>query len=1437
MPTLKFKFEHRGKNNTNNYLFEERFVHFANVSGLNEVERATEEQIEYLERDIEVLEAKLNATYDLQEKYHIKAEIEALKNEKGQLEQMQSQESSQTDSDLLLYGLSNTISALDKQAEGEMDLKKRQIISAKKGACLESLRKRRKAIENQHEFNQVLDDIDTDNFIVNILKNDKLDHRHLDMLLESDIKPFFDEKLIGELSAAREQMLTNDRVQSTLRPKGEAANLQADEEWFKFKSDVESEINNLNNEYNQKKDSKKPEEQKRATWIKGYLPHLEKQLKKRTEWTYKRKLQLEKELSPNLLENISPEIMDNAQKLMIEARSIRMEQIRLYLKKQYEKLANQFEKTKSTFSEDTIKGMWIIDEEGNKIWQKGIEEHLDDFQKKILDSQSQDPKALKQLAHNLEEASKQLNRSGTEVEKFKTEEGRQEALQSTKKRMGDVEFEMQKFTPERIARLKEELERHEIERLKKLGEDVQGLDFKTLKEKSRIFRQRAESLEELEKYNDPQQESKLRTYIDEFKDILQKPDEIVPEELQSINEEIETLHKKFSYLAADEKIDWALDSSKLDNAQKARKAINELKNTTDIKEIRRILEENFDSSNLEFVNNKKFEEDYRAYTPTGFMVFYERGDEWKIIIDEESLENPENGENLQKQITHELLHLEFDKNEDLQKAWIENYTKNPEKWALIKIAFADAFPDKKPPNFSGEKEIYEVDDWQDEDVINELFAMQNEIGHVLRPGDTSKFNKLRELIIDAGIPALALGAVDDKGEPTIRGYTGDEAKQEKQETDKILEKIKKGGGAYSEKGYSAAKKLQDRIEKNDREIKEMFNSEYIGYIPGLSDLLKSMEGFNNQTIELNETLAGNYDETLKDKIDKRIDKVATDLSQMRRKVTESVKDVPNKYMNPLMRTWHRTTFMSLDDIFQVAVDVKEYVQRRYSRKKADHAARLGMALFQNTILGQEASARKEKAEIEEVNEWKNRLENQDAWELKGLITQMSKGAIPNKDQLKAILRVLAEKGRIDWRQEELWQVLNKLQSAVHLTPNDAVLLHDPPLLRQKLHTALGEIWDYDEFTGLERKNESSYDSEKQQYLPSYDKMQDQLTDRLEQLLDLHRSGERVDPTEYESIIVYAIEKGKSFEEAVMFHLIVGMAVGLLTPDRGMALDKYLNQWPATQWIYNQNPPLNRQDYLRCCEENFKNDFNAGSIQGENGKEFKNFFWTEIQNDPMVIQRVRKSVSERGWDHDWTRTIAPLGDANTAKRFLSGRSGQQQVQDTGIENTYVGALQWLEENATNPDKIDFRKEYTRQIGFLTMSEGILDHVAYLGDNFTRANASMEKAMPRLKDIGNHGDWNLGQHRQKIRIFLDQFDPELFKLLRDKTKAKAGKKDHGTEIREYLKEKYPEGVEEWESIQTVDDVFEKIDFVIQTITSESHISDTEFRQKISKLREGL
>ncbi len=1373
----------------------------------NKIQENIKDEIESINNDIEDLEIKLNKEDDSTERKDIENKIKELKAEKARLKAFKILSLKDTQkSPLLIAGITNTLSNLENRINKEEDSKKRKNLEKRKRECLKNLGEINKEIKNEEDLRYAFNEWNLYKNALTRLDSEEMDYQDLSSIMESKLGSFLEEEDVIKMTKAIEKMKVADNILSTINkiPLKKLEEI-AEKEWdTKYVPQA-------------KKAIKAAKKIGRKDLVKQIIQELENKSAKEN-WIHKRTIELERTKQPKLKEKVSEKTIEKAKSILIEAREIRINVI-------VEFITSKVNNAKKVVSEiDKDKSLNISSEEID-----GINFEIDEFQKKL--EVTRDFDELKTLLRRINLAEEQIkNLKKSIIKTNDTEKLKSDVRSKFEKLRGltSVNSENEDRYNKAIIEL-EERERNRINKIpknKRTKYDVLG--------KSQIYKNNRAKIDAFFG-KDTRTQELIRIEGKRLKNI----DDLSPEELTQIDRDFDALIYK-RRPRAEGAINKVQQGEKLDIAEKAKSAINKLRYITDVNGIKTVLQDEAlgFKDNVKFVSDSEFRnykyKDGKEYDLTkhtgGHMVFFERGEDWEIVINEEALGNPNQTKKVQGQITHELLHLQFEKEEGLSNKWVSGF-KNNKYWPEIRNTYLNSFPDKKPPQIPPNVNEWGKEDWKDEDIVNEIFAMQNDIGKKEIKNNKSPKTKLNNALFASKLLPNLLGTNKEQ-EPETKVHGAEEGFDDFMGSEDSESNRESGSPIEIESTSQSAQENELNIKRLGQEIDDYLESDYISYIPDGSTILNGMKKYNNETNDLNEDLDKTNDSFVGEMVQNRITQLSDDLKKIKEEIEKVAKSRPNDDMGYFRNLWNSTTMLSLDDFIQMGSDFKEWWERRHKRKTANNAAVIGSSLFDKMRIpiigefGSESNARQQKAEAEEVSEWQSRIENKDAVELIDRLNVMAKEADPNKDELKAVLRVLADKGRINWRNPALWTILSKLQSSASLSPNDKILLDNPTILRQRLHSALGDIYDLDEFPSLDSKNTSSYESRKKEYQDLYDSMQGQLDNRLDELLQQHRMGKEADPMEYEAIIEYAVLNGKSNAENVMFHLIIGMAYGLLSPDRGTHLDKHLNSFPAFEYLMNMGFVPTRQNFHNLCTNVFEKEYIAGKYNRDGKSEFKNFFWTVIQNNELVKQRVEKSTSERGWDHDWSRSIAPNGGSDTANRFLRGRSGQKETKSTAVQNAYTGCLQWFEENAKKGANY-LEQNLATHISWSAMAGGIMESVAYKNETiYTRKEALSSNKVARESGESNHPNVSAEKNRQRIQEFLMIFDETFFSLIVDKQKADAEEGDKESinltnEIKAHLNNTYGSNEKTQtitNSIAKLDDVFQNMDAIVNIIMEE-------------------
>ncbi len=380
-------------------------------------------------------------------------------------------------------------------------------------------------------------------------------------------------------------------------------------------------------------------------------------------------------------------------------------------------------------------------------------------------------------------------------------------------------------------------------------------------------------------------------------------------------------------------------------------------------------------------------------------------------------------------------------------------------------------------------------------------------------------------------------------------------------------------------------------------------------------------------------------------------------------------------------------FVSINDMIATVKSAGEDLGRMWKRRGERVQSILGHNLTDwipdNNIWGakyagqlkHEFERRSNASELEEVKQWKDALENVDSFELIELL-----GTARDKDQLRAIIELLTEKGRLDWGNKEFWKTLKRvsgLPMPIEACKNNSVL-RDQWLQRMTTH-----IWDdKDKFFEWRQANDSNISSGKEKFTQVADQLSNirgGLAGALERQLKLWVENkdtgsipEEVNPHLYEKLLHYAMSNGKMSMEEKMFYLVQGACHGLITIDRVQALagenGGVLNQFPVIDYF---NTNHNTLPELLAISERIT----------ESGNKFKpgqkTTIWVhlEVTRDEDAVMRMSKAMSgarTESLDHEDIPTLAAMADFKTVEELTGVLSGSRfKISYEAAKNFYTG----------------------------------------------------------------------------------------------------------------------------------------------------------------------
>jgi len=408
-------------------------------------------------------------------------------------------------------------------------------------------------------------------------------------------------------------------------------------------------------------------------------------------------------------------------------------------------------------------------------------------------------------------------------------------------------------------------------------------------------------------------------------------------------------------------------------------------------------------------------------------------------------------------------------------------------------------------------------------------------------------------------------------------------------------------------------------------------------------------------------------------------------------------------VTPLKRIreiWWQTHLLSLRDIWNMVVEVRDFVKRRHERRTKARYSSVGAGL--PGVLGTEFNRVAEEAEHGEVNKYKEAMES---WGIPQL--QRTLYDTNDKDVAKSCIIVLVSKGEMRWDQPALWRALNRL-TARYTTKGTKLYIPDPEHMppgesgEDLVRPAIDALWGEGGAAEWYMDNISKYNSHKNNFEYKFKQLENDPKGiggpkgELERMLKSFRDGEYVNPQEYEAILDGAIKFGKMGAEAKMFYLLAGVTTRhgenkghhdgetLLHIDRlGELNSKYLNNFPlldffTQEMIYDpflkRDRKFNLSDYMEMKEKYFPDDFKKGAP----GNQFSRFVWEVMLLSNSVRTRISKGLrNAENIDHDDAHLYIPPGDMQEVEQLTTSTTGSKKFFTTeGYANAYPGFNQYI-----------------------------------------------------------------------------------------------------------------------------------------------------------------
>lgn len=412
----------------------------------------------------------------------------------------------------------------------------------------------------------------------------------------------------------------------------------------------------------------------------------------------------------------------------------------------------------------------------------------------------------------------------------------------------------------------------------------------------------------------------------------------------------------------------------------------------------------------------------------------------------------------------------------------------------------------------------------------------------------------------------------------------------------------------------------------------------------------------------------------------------------------------------LRKLYNQTYFLSLGSFYEMGKLIIEYIKRHMERAEKERIGAVGSkALSFFEPFGREFEVIKQNAETEAVNYYKGAF---DQFGYEGFISRLA--VTKSRDELKALLMAMSDKGFINWHDKALWAAITRVASQ---DVNTFVFV-DKEHNEDNIRTILDKFWGQDSFRDFKNKNDHAYHNRVNENkswairLENDPEQRGGIKGRLQYMLHQHLNGEWMDPAIYEALLYTAIENGKlTFADKIYFLVMgFGMEGKKGSPNEGKPLlDWYslsqlegnlLNKFPVLDyftgdnlqkvnekgeplWDTEKKAPKKGQIGINELKQIIRTVIEPDAGQSiaslgkpadfEPGANLQKFIETEMILNPAVVSRLKdKSAKDfENWDHDDFHMFGSQVKERQIENLAQKNGAKQNASMAAVKNTFAG----------------------------------------------------------------------------------------------------------------------------------------------------------------------
>ncbi|NIA02382.1 MAG: hypothetical protein GWP15_03285, partial [Nitrospirae bacterium] len=436
----------------------------------------------------------------------------------------------------------------------------------------------------------------------------------------------------------------------------------------------------------------------------------------------------------------------------------------------------------------------------------------------------------------------------------------------------------------------------------------------------------------------------------------------------------------------------------------------------------------------------------------------------------------------------------------------------------------------------------------------------------------------------------------------------------------------------------------------------------------------------------------------------------------------------------LKAMWVNTRFMSVNDVWEMGKSMWEYYVRRQERRQKERYSKMGENL---PFWAPEMQRINQSAENEEMGQFKESFDQKGVHEI---IERLEKTS--NRDEMKAALTALNEKGQMRWDNIDFWKNINKFVDpslAIPIPsngdPNTEVSSTDSRTGADFLKDAIDSLWGEGQFNEWYRQQKSTYLSNAKSYYEKGKELEGVEGGpgrRLAVLLDTHKRGEFVDPHEYEGLLLFSLDFGKATMQEKLYYMIEGVAAEnmhgrtILSFDRMAHMNsEMLHKFPILEYMCStvtredgQKHTFTVDDYKQWVswfdKDNKMNSTPTAAVD--------EFLWRYAIPNDGTQNRINKDLRNgENLDHDDMFAFLPPASTGVITDACKSTTGSKKFLTVeGYANVFPGFNQYfksLSEYGYIDKLAEAVKSYVRFEGIMT-------------DKFEKARTSAQDTYQRL-----------------------------------------------------------------------------------------------------------